>query len=76
MEGPQIVVAWKHWLESEEGKRASNPFSLPPGENARQYLKDRLESAFRAGIRAAEQHNAASKRIVDPDWHENRQARR
>lgn len=56
MEGPQIVTEWKHWLESPEGKGASNPFTLPPGENARQYLKNRLERAFQAGIRAAEKH--------------------
>ena len=64
MEGPQIVTSWRHWLESDEGKGASNPFTLPPGENARQYLKNRLETAFRAGIRAAEEHE---QRIVDPD---------
>jgi hypothetical protein len=59
MEGPQIVTAWKHWLESDEGKSTSNPFTLPPGENARQYLKNRLERAFQAGIRAAERQNEA-----------------
>jgi hypothetical protein len=61
MEGPQIVTAWKHWLESDEGKSTSNPFTLPPGENARQYLKNRLERAFQAGIRAAERRDRSRK---------------
>lgn len=48
MDGTKIAAAWKEWLESEEGKQASDPGTLKPGE--RQYLENRLERAFQAGV--------------------------
>jgi hypothetical protein len=60
MEGPEIVIAWKAWLDSEEGRKAVDPYTLGATNGARQYLQNRLECAFQAGIKAA-QSAAASK---------------
>lgn len=58
MEGTKIVVAWKEWLDSEEGRNASDPTSLGTSLSARQYLENRLNRAFHAGIKAAEKAEA------------------
>lgn len=58
MDGRHIVIAWNEWADSEEGRTASNPHTLPPTENARQYLVNRLERAFQAGVKAAEKARA------------------
>jgi len=61
--GSQIVAAWQEWLNSEDGRKAANPETLGTSLSARQYLENRLNSAFQAGIRAAEnaQHADAKR---------------
>lgn len=39
MDGTKIVIAWKQWLDSEEGRKASDPISLGLNNAARQYLQ-------------------------------------
>jgi hypothetical protein len=55
MTGEQLSAAWKQWIESDEGRKASRPETLVVrDERARAYLENRLEVAFLAGARAAE----------------------
>ncbi len=49
MDVTKIAAAWEEWLESEEGKRASDVGTLKPGDS--HYLNNRLERAFQAGMR-------------------------
>lgn len=60
MEGKTIVMEWKQWLDSEEGRKASDPQTLGTTLSARQYLENRLERAFQAGIKAAAKDAAKS----------------
>lgn len=64
MEGPKIVMAWKEWLDSIEGRKASDPYSLGAGNGARQYLENRLQNAFLAGVKAAEQDAEVKAKVV------------
>lgn len=54
MDGRMIAQAWRAWKESKEGAAACNPETLGPSFRARQYLENRLERAFQAGIATAE----------------------
>lgn len=56
MEGKQIIQEWTAWIESDEGRIAANSHTLPPTEAANTYLRNRLELAFQAGVRAAERN--------------------
>lgn len=60
MEGHEIVRAWKEWLNSEEGRKASNPYTLGDSSHSHRYLENRLHGAFEAGIRAAEDRQGIS----------------
>lgn len=46
-------LSWKEWLASEAGKVASDPDTLRGTCAAREYLKNRLWTAFRAGTKAS-----------------------
>ena len=48
----EAAKARDRWLESADGKRASNPATLSPLETCRQYLENRLRAAFIAGMEA------------------------
>jgi hypothetical protein len=52
MDGAKITAAWKEWLNSEEGQKASDPNTLTSTLSARTYLENRLERAFHAGMKA------------------------
>jgi hypothetical protein len=52
MDYPAIAEAKREWLDSPEGREAANAETLPRTPDADQYLKNRLERAFDAGIRA------------------------
>lgn len=60
MEGTEIVREWQAWLNTDEGRKAANPHTLPPTETASVYLRNRLEQAFQAGVKAAEKSVACS----------------
>lgn len=60
MKGEQIVREWLVWIASDEGRVAANPHTLPPTEAANVYLRNRLELAFQAGVRAAERNAATN----------------
>lgn len=51
MDGTKIVAAWKEWLDSEEGRKASDPTTIGAPATFRQYLENRLERAFQAGVK-------------------------
>lgn len=48
IDGQEISRSWKRWVNSEEGQ------TLIQGETSGEYLRNRLERAFHAGIHAAE----------------------
>jgi hypothetical protein len=48
------------WLASDEGKRCTNPTTLRAPADQRQYLENRLTSAFAAGWAACEKHKTVS----------------
>lgn len=54
MDGRMVVAAWQAWKDSPEGQNCSNPETLGNTLSARQYLENRLERAFQAGVKAAE----------------------
>ena len=51
MDGTKIAAAWKEWLDSEEGQKASDPTTIGAPLTFRRYLESRLERAFQAGVR-------------------------
>lgn len=46
------VAAWNKWLESDEGQRCVEPTGIKMPKDQRQYLENRLQAAFRAGMRS------------------------
>ena len=64
MNGPEQTAAWDAWKSSHEGLCCLGSSSLT-GENADQYLENRLGAAFLAGIVAAERHAAAAQSEVE-----------
>jgi hypothetical protein len=52
MNGEQQAKAWKTYIESDEGKKASDPNTLGSTLSARNYLENRLWHAFNAGVQA------------------------
>lgn len=60
MEGPAMVKAWKRWLDSAEGKKCADPNTIGNSARWRQYLENRLQMAFYAGIEAEEEDRARS----------------
>jgi hypothetical protein len=54
MEGPEMVKAWKHWLDGAEGKKCADSNTIGTGPRWRRYLENRLQMAFYAGIEAAD----------------------
>ena len=51
-----LANARDEWLASAEGQKCSNPASLTLAPTARQYLENRLVSAFLAGAKWATEH--------------------
>ena len=51
-----LAEARDQWLESDDGKKASNPATLAPLETCQQYLENRLAEAFLAGAKWAARH--------------------
>lgn len=41
------------FIESDEGKQLTDPISLGARPDQRQYLRNRIETAFLAGVKAA-----------------------
>jgi len=52
------ATALESWLNSAEGKSATQPTTLNAPEMMRHYLENRLHRAFNAGWRAAEKHKS------------------
>ncbi len=61
-----LAKARDHWLESADGKRASNPVTLSPLETCRQFLENRLRAAFIAGADWMERQKHERKRPIVP----------
>lgn len=59
MEGKEMVEDWKQWLAGAEGQKCANPNTIGQGERWRQYLENRLQMAFYAGIEAEEKRSAS-----------------
>ena len=59
MEGKEMVEEWKRWLDSAEGKKCADPNTIGNGPRWRQYLANRLQMAFYAGIEAADERSEA-----------------
>jgi len=62
MDGTKIAAAWKEWLDSEEGRKASDPTTIGAPLPFRQYLEARLERAFQAGVRFGS--NAVADEVI------------
>lgn len=52
------------WLESEEGKEVMEE-SILRSESQKQFLKNRLERAFLAGVKFGEQSDITNRRVSD-----------
>lgn len=56
IEGRLIVKAWKAWKDSGDGRTALSPYTLSVNSTlSHEYLENRLELAFQAGVKAAEE---------------------
>lgn len=53
-DGQRIASARDEWLKSIDGQQSANPLTLGANEHMREYLENRLVSAFEAGVQAAE----------------------
>lgn len=55
MEGTEIAREWRRFKDSDEGRKALNPYTLGGSSpRAHEYLENRLEVVFLEGIKAAE----------------------
>lgn len=59
-----LAKARDEWLASAEGEKCSNPLTLKTTADQRQYLENRLVSAFLAGADWMERHKHGRKRPI------------
>ena len=54
------ATARDQWLDSDNGQRCARPATLYAPADQKQYLENRLTSAFAAGWLACEKHKSAA----------------
>lgn len=61
IDGREASLAWQEWAESKDGQIALGHESIGVKKEFSQYLQNRIQSAFQAGVNAG--HVMATKQV-------------